>query len=124
MDRAVPFVFRCSFENVKVLLASGPDLENACRIAAAVAVVRRGPDSREKIVIQDAVAFHAKLVRAEDMCHIVNLQELANDARAEGVPRTAALYSYKFISYQGNLRGKFRQQGELNGYHGHMDRKQ
>jgi hypothetical protein len=99
--RAVALVLRRGLEHIKVhralppapaaaaAAAAGADLEDARGVAAAVAVVRRGPHRGEVVVEQHAEALHAQLVRAQDVAHAVRLEELAHDARAEGVPRAA-----------------------------------
>ena len=88
MRWAVALVLWRGLEDVEEPLAVGAHLEDARAVAAAVAVVGRGPDRREVVVEQGREALHAELVRAQDVRHLVRFQELVHDAGAEGVART------------------------------------
>lgn len=88
MRRAVPLVLGRGLEDVEEPLAVGTDLEDARRVPAAVAVVRRGPHGREVVVEERGEALHAELVRAQDVRHPVRLQELVHHPGAERVTRT------------------------------------
>lgn len=55
-----------------------------------VAVIGCTPDCTELVVVQDRVTLHAQLVRAEDMTHAVELQELLDDRCAERISRASA----------------------------------
>jgi hypothetical protein len=82
----VSLVLRRIAEHVEVHALARPDLEDARLVSAAIAVVRRGPDRRKMAVEETRVAFHAELVRTQDVHEPVHLQELVHDARAERVP--------------------------------------
>ena len=56
-------------------------------VAAAVAVVRRGPDGDEPAPKHPAVALHDELVRAGDGADAVGGAEGAGDVAAEDVAR-------------------------------------
>lgn len=85
----VHIVLGGSVEDVEEALACVADLEHAGHVAAAVAVVGGAPDGAEAVVVQDLVALLAQLVGAQDMRHIVDLEELLDDLGAEGVAGAA-----------------------------------
>ena len=82
-------VFWGGLERIKVARAVGPDLEDRGEVAAAVAVVRCGPHGAEAVVVEHAVPLHAELVCAEDVVHVVHLQEVLHDGRAKRVAGAA-----------------------------------
>lgn len=57
----------------------GADLQYARAVPASIAVVGRGPHRAEPVVEQDGEALHAELVRAQDVLHVVGLEELAHN---------------------------------------------
>ena len=88
--RPISLILGRPIKHIKVLLAVRPNLENTRHVAAAVAIVGRGPDGREFIVVEDRETFHAELVRAEDVDHVVRVEELVDDLGAKSVARTSA----------------------------------
>lgn len=88
--RPISFILRRRIKHIKVLLPVRPDLEDARHIAAAVTIVGRGPDGREFVIVEDREAFHAELVRAEDVNHVVRVEELVDDLGAKSVARASA----------------------------------
>lgn len=77
--RSIALILRRRIKDIEMLLAIRPNLEDTRHVAASIAVVRRRPDGRELVVVQDRKAFHAELVRAEDVHHVVAVEELLND---------------------------------------------
>ena len=51
-----------------------------------IAVVWRTPHRAQLIAVQHRVSFHTQLMRAQNMVHAVELEELAHDGRTESVP--------------------------------------
>lgn len=88
--RPISLILGRRIKHIKVLLAVRPDLENTRHVATAVAIVGRGPDGREFVVVEDREAFHAELVRAEDVDHVVRVEELVDDLGAKSVARASA----------------------------------
>lgn len=90
MTRSIPLVLRCSFEHVKVHTPTWPHFENTRRVTATITIVGRGPDRGEVFVKEGRIAFHAELVCAENVRHVVRLEEFVDDARTKGVSCTSA----------------------------------
>ena len=88
MVRSIPLVLRCGFKHVKVHTPTWPHFENTRRVAATITIVGCGPYRGEVLVKEGRVAFHAELVCAEDVRHVVCLEKFVDDARAKGVSRT------------------------------------
>ena len=84
--RSIPLVFRRRIEYIEVLSCTWSNFEDACHVAASVAVVRRRPYRRQSIVVHDAEPLHAQLMRSEDMYHVVDFEELLHDLRSECIP--------------------------------------
>ena len=64
-------------------------LKHTRHIPAPVAVVRRAPDRTQPIVVQDLIALLAELVRAQDVVHLVDIEELLHHLCAKGVARAS-----------------------------------
>ena len=64
-------------------------LEHARHVAAPIAVIGRAPDGAQLVIVQDLIALLAELVRAEDVVHLVDIEELGHHLGAERVPRAA-----------------------------------
>ena len=82
-------ILRRRVKDVEEPLPLIANLEHARHVPAPVAVIRRAPDRAQVIVVQDLVALLTELVRAEDVVHPVNVEELLDDLRAERVSRAA-----------------------------------
>lgn len=82
-------VLRRGVKDVEEPLALIADLEHARHVPAPVAVVRRAPDRAQPVVVQDLIALLTELVRAEDVGHFVDVQELLHYLCAKGVARAA-----------------------------------
>mmetsp|Transcript_18257 Transcript_18257/g.47080 ORF Transcript_18257/g.47080 Transcript_18257/m.47080 type:complete len:290 (-) Transcript_18257:265-1134(-) len=65
------------------------DLHDGGLVAAAVAVVRRGKERHEVLVVRPVVALHHELVRADDEAQLVGVVELLGNVRPECVPSAA-----------------------------------
>lgn len=87
LQRPVVFVLRCGFKGIKMARAVRPHFEDRREVSAAVAVVGRGPHGAEAVVVQDAVPLHAQLVCAQNVRHLVHLEEVLHDRRAKRVAR-------------------------------------
>ena len=64
-------------------------LEHARHVAAPIAVIRRAPDGAQPVVVQDLIALLTELVRAEDVAHLVDVEELLDHLCAESVSRAS-----------------------------------
>ena len=64
-------------------------LEHARHVAAPVAVIRGAPDGAQPVFVEDLVALLAELVRAQDVVHLVDVEELLDHLGAERVARAA-----------------------------------
>ena len=76
-------------EDVEEALARVTDLEHARHIAAAVAVVGGAPHRAQSVVVEHLVALLAELVRAQDVVHVVDGEELLDDLGAKRVAGAA-----------------------------------
>ena len=65
------------------------ELEDGGHVAAAVAIVGRGPHRHEAVVEHELVALHDELVRAADEAEAVAVVELLHNVRAKEVARAA-----------------------------------
>lgn len=80
MSRSISLVLRCSFKHIKVHTPTRPHFENTRRIPTTITIVWCGPYRGEVFVKEGRIPFHAELVRAEDMRHVVRLEEFVDDA--------------------------------------------
>lgn len=80
VTRSVPFVLWCSFEHVKVHTPTWPHFENTRRVAATITIIGCGPYRGEVFVKEGRVTFHTELVCAEDVRHVICLEEFVDDA--------------------------------------------
>lgn len=82
-------VLRRRIEDIEIPFARVTHLQHTSQIATAVAVVGRAPHRAQPVIVQNLVALLAQLVSAQDVRHAIDLEELAHDLRAEGVPGPA-----------------------------------
>lgn len=82
-------ILRRGVEDVEDPLPPIADLEHARHVPTPVAVIRRAPDRAQPIVVEDLISLLAELVRAEDVVHLVDFQELLHHLRTEGVARAS-----------------------------------
>lgn len=82
-------ILRRRVKDVEESLPLIANLEHARHVPASVAVVRRAPDGAQPVIVQDLIPFLTELVRAEDVVHPVDVEELLHNLRAERVPRAA-----------------------------------
>lgn len=80
---------RYKSNNVQVLLHLLIDLHHGGLVAAAIAVVRRGEDGHDIVVLTPVVTLHHELMSACDEREAVVVVELFRDVLAEGVAGTA-----------------------------------
>jgi hypothetical protein len=83
--RPIFFIFRCSLENIKMLFATGPDLEDAGRITASVAIVRSRPYGCQATVVEHREPFHAQLVCTQNVVHRIDFEKFADNLSAKGI---------------------------------------
>ena len=82
-------ILRRGVEDVEETLRLIAHLEHARHVAAPVAVIGGAPDGAEAVVVEHLIALLTQLVRAEDMAHAVDVEELAHDLRPERIPGPA-----------------------------------
>ena len=80
-------VLRRGIKDVEEPLPLIADLEHARHVPAPIAVIWRAPDRAQPVVVEDLIALLAKLVRAENMRHVVHIEELLHDLGAKSIPR-------------------------------------
>ena len=78
-------ILRRGVKHIEEPLRLIADLEHARHVAAPVAVIGRAPDRAQPIIIEDLIALLAELVRAEDVRHFVDVEELLHHLGAESV---------------------------------------
>ena len=79
-------ILRRRVKHIEVPVPLIANLEHARHVPAPVAVVGRAPDGAQPVIVQDLIALLAELVRAEDVVHSVDVEELPDHLRAERVP--------------------------------------
>lgn len=82
-------VLRRRIKDIEKPLPLIADLEHARHVPTPVAIVGRAPDGAQSIVIEDLISLLTELVRAEDVGHFVDVQELLDDLCAESVARAS-----------------------------------
>ena len=95
MARTVPVVLRGGLKNIEVHHFPWAYLQNAGRVSTSVTVVWGGPHGRQVVIKQGRVAFHAKLMSAEDMRHPIRLEEFVDHPRPKRVTRASVRYNTK-----------------------------
>ena len=76
-------------KDIEVPLSLIANLEHTRHISAPVAVIRRAPDCAQPIVVEDLISLLTELVRAEDVVHFVDIQELLHYLCTESVARAS-----------------------------------
>ena len=90
-------IFRRRIKDIEEPLSLIADFEHTGHIPTPIAIIRRAPDRAQPVVIEDLIALLTELVRAEDMVHLVDIQELLHHLCAESVAR-ASRRQREFIS--------------------------
>lgn len=80
-------VLRRRIEDIEEPLAGIADFEHTGQISASIAVIWRTPNRAQSVIVEHLIPLLAQLMRPQDMRHAVDLEELANDLRAERIPR-------------------------------------
>lgn len=80
-------ILRRRIKDVEKPLPLIADLEHASHVPTPVAIVRRAPDSAQPVIVEDLIPLLTELVRAKDMVHFIDVQELLHHLRAESVAR-------------------------------------
>ena len=83
--RPMRIILRRRVEDIPLPLTPRADFQYTGQIAASVAVVGCAPDRRQSVVEHDHVPFITQLVRAQDVRHTVDFQELLHHLRSESV---------------------------------------
>ena len=78
-------ILRRGIKDIEEPLPLIADLEHARHVPAPVAVIGRAPDRAQPIVIKNLISLLAELVRAEDMRHFIDVEELLHHLGAESV---------------------------------------
>ena len=81
----VQIILRRRIKHIEVPVPLIAHLEHARHVPAPIAVIRRAPDGAQPVIVQDLIALLTELVRAEDVVHLVDVEELLDDLCAEGV---------------------------------------
>ena len=81
----VQIILRRRIKHIEVPVPLIAHLEHARHVPAPVAVIRRAPDGAEPVVVQNLIALLTELVRAEDVVHFVDVEELLDYLGAERV---------------------------------------
>lgn len=84
--RSVLFILRSSHKGVEMFRAPWPDFQYRRHIATAITIIRRTPNRRQLVIVQNTEPLHAQLMRTQNVVHVVPLQEMIDDGRAESVP--------------------------------------
>ena len=79
-------ILRRRIKHIEVPVPLIANLEHARHIPTPIAVVRCAPDGAQPVIVQDLIALLTELVRAEDVVHLVDVEELLDHLRAERVP--------------------------------------
>lgn len=82
---SMQIVLRRGIKDIEEPLPLIANLEHARHVPTSIAVIRRAPDRAQPIVVEHLIPFLTELVRAEDVVHFVDVQELLDDLCAERV---------------------------------------
>jgi hypothetical protein len=88
--RPIPLILRRRLKHIKVFLSPRSNLQYTREVSTSVTVIRGGPDGREFVIVEDGETFHAELVSAEDVDHVVGGEEFSDDLGTEGVAGSSA----------------------------------
>ena len=81
----VQIILRRRIKHIEVPLPLIAHLEHARHIPAPIAVIRRAPDGAQPVIVQNLIALLTELVRAEDVIHFVDVEELLDHLCAKRV---------------------------------------
>lgn len=82
-------VLRGGVKDIEEPFARVAHFKHTGEVPAAVAIVGGTPDGTETVIIEHLVSLLAQLMSAQDVGHAVDLEELADDLRAKGIPSAA-----------------------------------
>lgn len=85
LGRSAALILRSGVEDGEVFVELFVELQDGSYVAAAVAVVRGGPNGKHGLVEVPLVALHDELMRAAYQLDAVRLVELRDHVRAEQV---------------------------------------